>query len=409
MKLCLLAPRFPFPENGGDVLRINSIARYLKSKGNELILISFCFGEIKLKKEYFELYDTIYIVKKHKISSYIFAFLFALIQKPIQCGYYFSESFLRQFRRTLKNENPDECVVHLLRMVPYLEKTRSQKKSIVEMTDALSKTYSLSRSSKQKSFKKIVYKFELGLIRKYERHVIKTFPKVVLVSKNDIDYLKKSTKLPCENLFCYTNGVNCAENLNENYDKNKICFVGNMRTLQNQDAVLYFVNEVFPLVKKQKPDAKFYVVGAEPSEKIKSLADGKSIFVTGFVENLEDVVSDSCVAVAPVRIAAGIQNKILVAMGVGVPVVLTPLISKSIPELKDSQNCFIKENADDFSKAVIDLMSNENLRKKMSMNGYQTVKENYSWNKKLEGYEDLTIPFSAKNAENIRGGGTTVE
>ena len=86
MKLCLLAPRFPFPENGGDVLRINSIARYLKSKGNELILISFCFGEIKLKKEYFELYDTIYIVRKHKISSYIFAFLFALIQKPIQCG-----------------------------------------------------------------------------------------------------------------------------------------------------------------------------------------------------------------------------------------------------------------------------------------------------------------------------------
>ena len=50
-------------------------------------------------------------------------------------------------------------------------------------------------------------------------------------------------------------------------------------------------------------------------------------------------------------------------------------------------------------------MNNKNLRKKMSMNAYQTVKENYSWNKKLEGYEDLTTPFSAKNAENIHGGG----
>ena len=75
MKLCLLAPRFPFPENGGDVLRINSIARYLKSKGNELILISFCFGEIRLKKEYFELYDTIYIVKKQKSTSGTYLFL----------------------------------------------------------------------------------------------------------------------------------------------------------------------------------------------------------------------------------------------------------------------------------------------------------------------------------------------
>ncbi len=389
MKFCFLAPRFPFPENGGDVLRINSIARYLKSKGNELILISFCFGEIKLKKEYFELYDTIYIVKKHKISSYIFAFLFALIQKPIQCGYYFSENFLRQFRRTLKNENPDECVAHLLRMVPYLEKTRSQKKSIVEMTDALSKTYSLSRSSKQKSFKKIVYNFELGLIRKYERHVIKTFPKVVLVSQNDIDYLKKSTGLPCTNLFCHTNGVNCLEKPSRNYDKNKICFVGNMRTLQNHDAVLFFVNEVFPIVKKQNPSAKFYVFGAEPSEQTKSLADGKSIFVTGFVENLEEAISDSCVAVAPVRIAAGIQNKVLIAMGCGVPVVMSALISAAIPELSDGKNCIIKDSAAEIAESLVHLMDDESYRSSIAENGYKTVKENYSWNKKLDGYENI--------------------
>ena len=81
MKLCILTPRFPFPENGGDVLRINSIARYLKAKGHELILISFCFGEIKLKKDYFDLYDTIYVVKKHKITSYLFALLFCFVKK----------------------------------------------------------------------------------------------------------------------------------------------------------------------------------------------------------------------------------------------------------------------------------------------------------------------------------------
>lgn len=389
MKICLLTPRFPFPENGGDVLRINSIARYLKSKGHELILISFCFGEIKLKKDYFDLYDTIYVVKKHKFSSYIFALLFALFQKPIQCGYYFSSAFLHQLRRTLKNENPDECVAHLLRMAPYLEKTHSQEKSIVEMTDALSKTYSLSSASNQKSFKKIVYKFELGLIKNYEKHVIKTFPKVVLVSENDIDYLKKETSLDCENLFYYTNGVSVMKEIPQRYNKNKICFVGNMRTLQNQDAVIYFVDEIFPVIKKANPKAVFYIVGAEPPEKIKSLADGKSVFVTGFVENLESVVSDSCVAVAPVRIAAGIQNKVLVSMGFGVPVVLSTLISKAIPELADGKNCFIKDSADDFAESIIKLMNDSVLRNEISRNGYETVKDNYSWKKKLEGYENL--------------------
>lgn len=397
MKLCLLAPRFPFPENGGDLLRINNIARYLKSKGNEIILLSFSFGEIKLKKEYFDLYDTIYIVKKSRFSSFVFAFLFALFQKPMQCGYYFSSAFLRQFKRTLKNENPDECVSQLLRMVPYLEKTHVQEKSVVEMSDALSKTYSLSSKSDSKSFKKFVYRFELNLIKKYERHVIKTFPKVVLVSENDISYLKETTKLPCKNLFCYTNGVNVLPAVSENYNPDKICFIGNMRTLQNQDAVIYFVNEVFPLVKKANPNALFYAAGAEPSEKIKSLADNKSVFVTGFVENLEEVISDSCVAVAPVRIAAGIQNKVLLAMGCGIPVVLSSLISKPIPELEDSKNCFIKDSAEETAESILRLMKDKELRTEIAAAGYKTVKENYSWNKKLSGYE------------NLKGGGTLVE
>ena len=396
MKLCILTPRFPFPENGGDVLRINSIARYLKAKGHELILISFCFGEIKLKKDYFDLYDTIYVVKKHKITSCLFALLFCFVKKPIQCGYYFSFEFLRQFRQTLKNEKPDECVSHLLRMVPYLEKTHSQKKSIVEMTDALSKTYLLSSSSNQRSFKKTVYKFELSLIKRYEKYVIKNFPKIVLVSEKDVDYLKNSAKLPCDNVFFHTNGVNVLPDIPKSYNKNKICFIGNMRTLQNQDAVFYFVDEIFPLVKKGNPLAEFYIVGAEPPEKIKNLADGKSVFVTGFVEKLEEEISDSCVAVAPVRIAAGIQNKVLVAMGCGVPVVMTSLISKAIPELKNKENCIIEDTTEKTAEAILEMMSNLQLREKLSLKGYETVKYNYSWNKKLEGYEKLPNINGAK-------------
>ena len=389
MKLCLLAPRFLFPENGGDVLRINSIAHYLKRKGNELILISFCFGEIKLKKEYFDLYDTIYIVKKRKFSSYIFAVLFALCRKPMQCGYYFSTGFLRQFRRTLKSERPDECVAHLLRMVSYLESMKVQQKSVVEMTDALSKTYSLSSGSKQMTLKKIVYALELGLIKKYEKHVMQTFPKVVLVSKADIEYLKECADVSGENLYCHANGVSVNASLPRSYNPNKICFVGNMRTLQNQDAVIYFVSEVFPIIRKANPDATFHIVGAEPPEKIRSLADRKSIFVTGFVENLEKAISDSCVAVAPVRIAAGIQNKVLVAMGCGIPVVMTSLISKAIPELADRKNCLIRDSAESTAEICIQLMQDTEFRGRISLAGYETVRKCYSWNERLEGYEEI--------------------
>lgn len=389
MKLCLLAPRFPFPENGGDVLRINNIARYLKSKNFELVLISFYEDEIRLKKEYFALYDTIYMIKRTKIVSLFMSAFFALSGRPIQCGYYFSFAFLRQLRRTIKQELPDEFIAHLLRMVPYLELTGQEKKSIIEMTDALSKTYGLSAKAKGSFIKKMIYKMELHLIRRYEKYVVAHFPKVALVSEADIRYLEEQCGRNSKSLALYTNGVDCLPVLPISYNNHKICFVGNMRTLQNQDAVLHFVQDIFPIIKKAVPDAVFTVIGAEPPESIHALADGKNIIVTGFVDDIQSAVSECCLAVAPVRVAAGIQNKVLVAMGCGVPVVMSSLISVAIPELKDSENCFICDEAGTFAQSCIRLLQKSKTRDAMSKVGYEMVKKNYSWNEKLEGYEKI--------------------
>ena len=389
MKLCLLAPRFPFPENGGDVLRINNIARYLKSKNFELVLISFYEDEIRLKKEYFTLYDTIYMIKRTKIVSLIMSLFFVLSGRPIQCGYYFSFKFLKQLRRSIKQELPDEFVSHLLRMTPYLELTHQQKNSIVEMTDALSKTYGLSAKAKGNFIKKCIYKIEHGLIRRYEKYVVSHFPKVVLVSESDVQYLKSLGGKKTESLAVYTNGVDCLPEIPTTYNKNKICFIGNMRTLQNQDAVVHFVKDIFPIIKKSVPDAVFTIIGAEPPEYIQNLADGKNIIVTGFVDDIQSAVSECCLNVAPVRVAAGIQNKVLVAMGCGVPVVMSSLTSGAIPELSNGENCFIQDDENAFAEKCISLMQNDDIRASISRNGYEMVKKHYSWNEKLEGYEKL--------------------
>ena len=78
-------------------------------------------------------------------------------------------------------------------------------------------------------------------------------------------------------------------------------------------------------------------------------------------------------------------------MGCGVPVVLTLLISSAIKELEDGENCFIVDNDTDFAQKCIDIISNSNLRQKLSENGFRTVKANYSWNKKLDGYEKIAL------------------
>lgn len=390
MKICILTPRFPFPENGGDVLRINNIARYLKSKGHTLVLVSLSDTAQPDVEGAKTVYDHVFVTPRNHLMSLINGVLFMLVDRPIQCGYYHSSAYRKLLKNVVNQENPDLFISHLLRMSPYLEDLHVEAHSIVEMTDALSKTYEMSADAKGGGLKKWVYNVERNLIKKYEQHVIRTFPKVVLVSQSDVDFLMQNCQLSTANsqpsLAMYTNGVACMEKLVETYDENKICFVGNMRTLQNQDAVLYFVKKVFPLIRKERPAVKFYIVGAEPPQNIQALASD-DVVVTGFVDNLETTISDSCLAVAPVRVAAGIQNKVLVAMGCGLPVVMSALISQAIPELRDGENCFIGDDATTIAQRCIQLMTDPVCRKTIGQQGYEMVFKNYSWGEKLQGYE----------------------
>lgn len=158
-----------------------------------------------------------------------------------------------------------------------------------------------------------------------------------------------------------------------------------MRSLQNQDAVMFFVNEVFPIIKNHNPDCKFHIVGSLPPKSIQDLAS-ESIIVTGFVEDLHEYISDSCCNIAPVRVAAGIQNKVLVSMSCGIPTIMSSIISKGIVGLKNGENCYIVNSAEDYANKCIELMHNEDLRNYIGNNGYEFVKHSYQWEECLKGY-----------------------
>lgn len=389
MKICILTPRFPFPQYGGDVLRINEIARYLKSRGHSLVLVSMSDDKNPPVDMALELYDKVFFVHRSRMESYVNGLLFLIRNKPLQCGYYYSRKYESLLKTVVKEEQPDLYISHLLRMSTYLERLGVQSRSIVEMTDALSKTYTLSSQAHGVGLLKYIYGVERTFIAHYEQYAISNFPKVVLVSQPDVDYLRDRCKGNCDSLCVHTNGVDVMPVLPTSYRRDKICFIGNMRSMQNQDAVIYFAHHVFPLVKRRVPDAKFYVIGSLPPDNIRALASD-DIIVTGFVDDLEGVISDSCLAVAPVRVAAGIQNKVLVAMGCGLPVVMTSLIARAIPELEDGRNCLVCDGDQLMADACVRLMENPELRNDIGREGYATVCGNYSWNNKLEDYELLS-------------------
>ncbi len=384
MKICILAPRFPFPETGGDVLRMNHIAQYLKEKGHQVVLVSFYESASDLKNKNTGIYKRIYLVKRSVIISAVHVMKALFSKTPLQCAYYNSDNYLKVFQMVLQQEKPDLYIAHTGRMVQYLEACSLRKQSIVDLADALSKTYSLVNISSLNSYKKYVYCIERKRIQKFEQFLISKYRKVILVSEADKQFLGNK-----ESLFVHKMGIPLNKQYPKNYNEGKIVFVGNMRTLQNQDAAVYFAKQIFPKLIKIKPGITFHIIGAEPPIRIQKLSDRKSIFVTGFVESIEREIENACLAVAPVRIAAGIQNKVLISMANHVPVVLSKTISLGITELVSGKNCYIAEKDSDYIRYCLRLLNSERERNLIADAGYKMVDKYYGWQQVLRGYENM--------------------
>ena len=108
-----------------------------------------------------------------------------------------------------------------------------------------------------------------------------------------------------------------------------ILFTGVMNYFPNTDAVVYFHQHIFPLIRRHVPSVRFIIAGMYPTKEIQQFGDRHTI-VTGFVPDIRVYLSKAAVCVVPLRIAMGIQNKILEAMAMGVPVVATSAANRGI-------------------------------------------------------------------------------
>src|SRR5690606_23613025 len=109
-----------------------------------------------------------------------------------------------------------------------------------------------------------------------------------------------------------------------------LVFTGVMNYYPNVDACRFFCAEVLPLVRKRHPEARLSIVGSQPTAEVLELAREPGVTVTGFVPETNDWLRRASVAVAPLRIARGIQNKVLEAMAMGLPVVGTTSATQGV-------------------------------------------------------------------------------
>jgi sugar transferase (PEP-CTERM/EpsH1 system associated) len=157
-----------------------------------------------------------------------------------------------------------------------------------------------------------------------------------------------------------------------------ILFVGTMSYFPNADAVLYFAREIFPQIRSIFPQAVFDIVGRLPPRSVRRLSATNGICVHGEVDEIQPFLVQADVSIAPMRISRGVPNKILEAMAVGVPVVATTEAVKGI-RVSDEQELLLGDTAERFAAQVIRLLSDVELRTRITKRARQRVQEVYNW------------------------------
>ena len=158
-------------------------------------------------------------------------------------------------------------------------------------------------------------------------------------------------------------------------DRDGIVFVGSYSHPPNIDAVKYFIQSVMPLLRKNKPDAKFYAVGANPPKELLALASDDIIF-TGFVRDLNAFFDRMRISVAPLRYGAGIKGKIGSAMAAGLPVVATPIAVEGM-SLHGGENILVAEDERSLSDAICRLYDSDDLWHRISQNGIEFAEQTW--------------------------------
>ena len=162
-------------------------------------------------------------------------------------------------------------------------------------------------------------------------------------------------------------------------DASSIVFSGRMSYFANASAALQFYREVFPRVRRSRPDAKFKIVGSDPPDAVRKLAGDPAVEVTGSVPDMRPHLASAGVAVCPLTIGVGIQNKALEAMAMGKPVVATPLACSGIPDAIDGRHLVRATEPARMAEAILGLMDDPEYASGLGERAWRFVEDRYSW------------------------------
>ncbi|PWG01141.1 TIGR03087 family PEP-CTERM/XrtA system glycosyltransferase [Sphingosinicella humi] len=239
-----------------------------------------------------------------------------------------------------------------------------------------------------------VYRREAAKLFAFERATAARADVSLFVSESEAGLFRSKAVLPAADIRAIQNGVDldfydpAAEFPKlESMGGPLIAFTGQMDYLPNIEAVTTFARDVLPLIRRQRPDARFAIVGRSPTEGVQRLEQGENVVVTGAVSDIRTWLAAADVVVAPLRVARGVQNKVLEAMAMARPVVASPAAFEGI-EAEPGRDLIVAKGTRAQADAVLGLLDPQ-VAEAMGRSARAQMERAYRWETRLAPLTDI--------------------
>lgn len=301
---------------------------------------------------------------------------------------YYSE-ICQLTQRYTKEYGADVVLVDGLQMSQYLFFTRDVP-AVLDLADSMTLLFSRIAAREPATWRKLMLQMECWGVSRWEKILPRYFPRLVVISEVDKDAILQLN--PEARLSIIANGVDREyfRFRKNSGTTNKLVFTGVMGYGPNEDGAVFFVREVFPIVRETMREVQFFIVGQGPTAVVRDLAREPGVTVTGTVDDIRPYVWDSTIYVCPLRFGAGVKNKVLSALSLGTPVVTTSIGAEGIGG-EDGRHYLIADTPEQFAAAILRICQNRELARTLVENGVNLIDRKYSWHEKGELLEKELI------------------
>jgi glycosyltransferase involved in cell wall biosynthesis len=252
--------------------------------------------------------------------------------------------------------------------------------------------------------RRVYYWFESRKCYEEEIAIYRQQDALLVTSERDKEILDR--EIPAVRKIVIPNGVDTKyfHPSDDPEESNSIVFTGQMSYAPNADSMIYFIDEILPLIRTVVPDAMLYAVGSGPPKELLRRAS-PNVVVTGFVDDVRPYVYRSQVFVVPLLSGGGTRLKVLEAMAMKKAIVSTQIGCEGI-EAVHGKSLLIANSADEFAREVIRLLKDAKLRSELSIEGHRFVSQKYEWesigDKLLDTYAKIESQSLSRNQAKVQ-------